>query len=184
MSRDPGVDFDGEVRAPDGFVGPITGDITGTASAIADGAVSTTAKLADDVVTAAKTDTATPGVAEASKIAVLGASKNLDVLGLPVSGLKIGASGAEVAITASAAELNKLTGSGAVLASGAQQANNTGLAIVYTTNDPGITPDGSVTFADGSAPTVAELLHAVEELQTVIANILASLEAFGINAGA
>ena len=52
------------------------------------------------------------GVAEASKAAVLGASKNLDVLGLPVGGLKLGTAGAEVAVTASAAEINALTSSG------------------------------------------------------------------------
>ncbi len=49
------------------------------------------------------------GTSTASKAAVLGANKNLDVLALPVSGLKIGA-GAGTAVTASAAELNQLTG--------------------------------------------------------------------------
>ena len=46
------------------------------------------------------------GTASASKTAVLGASKNLDILGLPVGGLKIGAAGAEVATTVTAAEIN------------------------------------------------------------------------------
>jgi len=50
----------------------------------------------------------TPGVATASQPVTLGASKNLDVLGLPVSGLKIGAAGAEVAVDPSAAEFNVL----------------------------------------------------------------------------
>ncbi len=50
------------------------------------------------------------GTAVASKAAVLGASKNLDILGLPVGGLKIGAAGAEVALTADAAELNYVDG--------------------------------------------------------------------------
>ena len=50
----------------------------------------------------------TPGTSLASKGAVLGASSNLTVLGLPVSGLKIGAAGAEVVITVTAAELNAL----------------------------------------------------------------------------
>jgi hypothetical protein len=50
------------------------------------------------------------GVATASKVAVLGATKNLDILGLPVGGLKVGAAGAEVVVTPSAAELNLLTG--------------------------------------------------------------------------
>ena len=49
------------------------------------------------------------GTASASSGAVLGASKNLDILGLPVSGLKIGAAGAEVVVTSTAAELNALT---------------------------------------------------------------------------
>lgn len=38
------------------------------------------------------------------------------------------------------------------------------LAITYTSNDPGITPDGAVTIADGSTPTVAELLELCEEI--------------------
>lgn len=53
-----------------------------------------------------------PGTSVASKAAVLGTTKNLDILGLPVGGLKIGASGAEVATTMTAAELNALHNSG------------------------------------------------------------------------
>lgn len=53
-------------------------------------------------------DAVAAGVASASKAAVLGASKNLDILGLPVGGLKIGAAGAEVAVTATAANLNSV----------------------------------------------------------------------------
>lgn len=52
----------------------------------------------------------TAGTAKASAAAVLGASKNLDVLCLPVGGLKIGTAGAEVATTPTAAEINKLAG--------------------------------------------------------------------------
>lgn len=55
------------------------------------------------------------GTAVANKIAILGASKNLDVLGLPVGGLKIGAPGAEVAVTASAASLNAVPATSALL---------------------------------------------------------------------
>jgi hypothetical protein len=74
----------------------------------------------------------TAGVAEASKVAVLGASKNLDELGLPVSGLKIGAAGAEVAVTASAAQINKLT---TLTASAAQlDAAVAGTPLVYRVN--------------------------------------------------
>lgn len=55
-------------------------------------------------------DNSVAGTAVASKAAVLGASKNLDILGLPVGGLKIGAAGAEVAVTPTAAEINILAG--------------------------------------------------------------------------
>jgi hypothetical protein len=39
----------------------------------------------------------------------------------------------------------------------------TGVTITYTANDPSITPDGAVTVADGSTPTVNELLELAEE---------------------
>jgi hypothetical protein len=60
-----------------------------------------------------------PGAARASRVAVLGASKNLDVLGLPVGGLKIGAAGSEVAVSATAAQLNRLDDTTTVMAVGA-----------------------------------------------------------------
>jgi hypothetical protein len=66
-----------------------------------------TSAIQDDAITAAKTDTATAGVAEASKIAVLGADKNLDTLVIADSGLKLGA-GAGTAVTRTAAQLNLL----------------------------------------------------------------------------
>lgn len=50
----------------------------------------------------------TPGVATANAPVTLGPSKNLDVLALPVSGLKISTAGAEVAVDPSAAEFNVL----------------------------------------------------------------------------
>ena len=49
------------------------------------------------------------GTTVASKALVVGANKETDVLALPVSGLKIGA-GAGTAVSASAAELNTMTG--------------------------------------------------------------------------
>lgn len=54
------------------------------------------------------------------------------------------------------------------------------LALVYTTNDPSITPDGSVTIADGSAATNAELLEFLEELQAKQIAIITALEGAGI----
>lgn len=73
------------------------------ASAVPDGITASAAELN-------LLDTSVAGTAVASKAAVLGASKNLDILGLPVGGLKIGAAGAEVAITPTAAEINALAG--------------------------------------------------------------------------
>lgn len=55
------------------------------------------------------TGNAVAGTSRASKVPVLGASKNLDILGLPVGGLKIGPAGSETVITPSAAEINTLT---------------------------------------------------------------------------
>lgn len=40
----------------------------------------------------------------------------------------------------------------------------TNFTLTYSANDPGITPDGAVTIADGSTPTVAELLEFCEEI--------------------
>jgi len=40
----------------------------------------------------------------------------------------------------------------------------TDFTITYTANNPSITPDGTITIADGSAPTVAELLEFCEEI--------------------
>jgi hypothetical protein len=44
------------------------------------------------------------------------------------------------------------------------------LSLSYTANDPSITPDGSVTIADGSAPTDAEILEVLEEIINVLEN--------------
>ena len=106
------------------------------------------------------------GTSTASKAAVLGTNKNLDVLALPVSGLKIGA-GAGTAVTASAAELNKLTGSGAAVASGTQVAAITDASTAHALN---------ATFSDTEAEA------ALDALGTKINLIIAALEAYGIAA--
>jgi hypothetical protein len=54
------------------------------------------------------------------------------------------------------------------------------LGLTYSANDPSITPDGSVTIADGSAPTDAELLEFLEELQAKQIAIITALEGSGI----
>ena len=83
---------------------------------------------------------------------------------LNVSELQIGGT----ALTVTPAQLN------------AEAALISDIAITYTSNDPSITPDGAVTVADGSTPTVAELLELCEE---IIANqnaIIDALQARGI----
>lgn len=93
---------------------------------------------------------AVAGVAEANKVPVLGANKNLDVLAL--ASLRLGA-GAGTAVTATAAELNKLAGAGAVVASGTQAS----------------------TITD---PTGGAIIDA--ESRTAINAIIDALQAFGI----
>ena len=43
------------------------------------------------------------------------------------------------------------------------------IAVTYTTADPGITPDGAITIANGGTPTVSELLQFCVELNAKIA---------------
>lgn len=50
------------------------------------------------------------------------------------------------------------------------------ITLTYTVNDPAITPDGTVTIADGSAPTNAELLIYCEELQAKVEALLDIVE--------
>lgn len=74
--------------------------------------------------------------------------------------------------TATVAELNKLAGSGAVVASGTAQANIADLAI------------GPVTGVDGvgdNAASKADVDAGFDAVETKVNGILASLEAFGIN---
>lgn len=79
---------------------------------IADGGLSLGAGAGTAVTSTAAelnfVDGSIAGTSVASKAAVLGTDKNLDVLALPVSGLKIGA-GAGTAVDRTAAEINLLT---------------------------------------------------------------------------
>ena len=54
--------------------------------------------------------------------------------------------------------------------------------VAYTTDDPGITPDGTLTIADGDAATVtrAEYNELAEEVAAKINAILDVLEAHGL----
>jgi len=90
--------------------------------------------------------------------------------GLTVDGtLTIGAAG----------ELDVVAG-GSITDDGTQASAISTLAITYTGNDPSITPDGAVTVADGSTPTVSELLELCEELTAQTNAILAALRGVGI----
>lgn len=85
----------------------------------------------------------TAGTVTASKAVVVDANKHIDILGLPVSGLKIGTSGSEVVVTASGTEMNVLTG--------ATNANSgTGKAAILGTSGA-ITLAGAITPSAGIA---------------------------------
>lgn len=109
-----------------------------------------------------------------------------DVGTLSIGGTQVTATAAELnaldGITATVTELNKLDGVGAAVASGAQVSNIADLAVVFSSNDPSITPDSSITIANGSTPTVAELQEFCVELNTKVSAIIAALEAYGIAA--
>lgn len=102
------------------------------------------------------------GTAVASKAAILGSNKNLDVLA--VADLKLGA-GAGTSVTATAAELNKLAGSGAHVASGTQQSSITDASVAHALN---------ATFSD------TEVEGALDALGAKINLVLDALDAYGI----
>jgi hypothetical protein len=72
-------------------------------------------------------------------------------------------------ITASAAEINKLDGAGALVASGTQHAH---------------VDDAKVDYTTGNLDAEAEIITAFNTTNGKINAILAALEAFGINASA
>lgn len=69
---------------------------------------------------------------------------------------------------------------------GSQQTKVADFTVAYTTDDPGITPDGTLTIADGDAATVtrAEYNELAEEVAAKINAILDVLEAHGLMADA
>lgn len=69
---------------------------------------------------------------------------------------------------------------GLLTAAGSQASAIADMTITYTSNDPSITPNGAITVADGSTPTVAELLEFCEELNAKVDSILAALRGAGI----
>jgi hypothetical protein len=65
---------------------------------------------------------------------------------------------------------------------GNQQAAVAEIAVTYTANDPSITANGAIAVADGSTPTVDELLEYCEELNAKIAALAAVLAEYGLTA--
>lgn len=64
---------------------------------------------------------------------------------------------------------------------GDRQSNVADLTIAYTTDDPGVTPNSAITFADGDGTLVtAEVVEAVEEIVAKVNAILDVLEAHGL----
>ena len=63
---------------------------------------------------------------------------------------------------------------------GEQQSAVSAVAITYTSNDPSIAANGAVTVADGSTPTVDELLELCEELNAKITALNAILAEYGL----
>jgi len=106
-----------------------------------------------DVTELGYLDGATPGTQKASKCVVADANVNTGIS--KVTELHIGASGSETQVTATPAELNKLDGTGAVVASGTQASK---------INDP----SGGATVDT--------------EARTAINSIIDVLEAFNISA--
>jgi hypothetical protein len=85
-------------------------------------------------------------------------------------GATVDGSGITVAgVTATAAEINKLSGAGAVVASGTQHAHVVDAKTDYTTLD---------------LDTEAEIISALNTTNTKLNAVLAALEAFKINASA
>lgn len=90
------------------------------------------------------------------------------------------AQGADQLVVANGGSIKVETGGEIQPNSGTQASNVAEITITYTSNDPGITPDGAVTVADGSTPTVAELLELCEEIKANQDSIIAALEGVGV----
>ena len=50
------------------------------------------------------------------------------------------------------------------------------ITITYTTNNPNITPDSAITIANGTTPTVAELLQFIVEVNAKLNALIAQLD--------
>ena len=84
-------------------------------------------------------------------------------------------------MTQPAVETTKLADKNGVGQIGTQGAAIADLAITYTTDDPGVTPNSAIVIADGDGTLVtAEVMIAVEELVAKTNAVLAALRAHGL----
>lgn len=74
----------------------------------------------------------------------------------------------------------EIQGGGAITIDGSQASAIADMITTYSSNDPSITPDGTITVADGGTPTVDELLEFCEELSAKLDAVLAALRGAGI----
>lgn len=143
-------------------VGTPSGSMNASELDVFAGVTATAAQLNRTAVT-------TAGTAEASKVAVLGANKNLDTLVIADSGLKLG-SGAGTAITATAAELNMLAGvtAGTSLPSKALTVD-AAESLVWTTTDATASETCTLTVTDTRTGAGATGWAAKFDLETNVA---------------
>jgi len=76
----------------------------------------------------------------------------------------------------------RVNSGGKISNAGTQATKIADLAITYTANDPSITPNNAITVADGSSPSVGELLEFCEELKAKVHAVIDALEGVGITA--
>lgn len=87
------------------------------------------------------------------------------------------------AVTVIGGELRVASG-GQITAAGTQAAVLADVAITWTSNGPGITPNSAVTIANGNTPTVVELQELCVEINAKVSAIIDALQGAGIVATA
>lgn len=86
-------------------------------------------------------------------------------------------------VTVIGGELRVASG-GSITAAGTQATVLADVAITWTSNGPGITPNDAVTISNGSVPTVVELQELCVEINAKVNAIIDALQGAGIVATA
>lgn len=76
----------------------------------------------------------------------------------------------------------RIASGGSITNAGTQASAVSDVAVTYSSNDPSITPNGAVTIADGSTPTVNELLEYCVELSAQVNALTDALQGAGLMA--